>query len=215
MCFKVEQIKRSKKLNVPLGVNENGEQDFLDFNKVANILVFGKTGSGKSTFLHKIIKHLKENYSKKEISLYLIDLKQTEFLNYKENVFFDLEKTKTYFTELVNKINTKCEKKEILTIIIVDECCDLLCDKEAFYLLKTIAKNGIKINAHLILSTQMISEKVLEPSLKENFNTRICFSVANKKDSFLTIGKAGAEKLKTGEFLFKSEILSNVKKLKV
>ena len=65
-------MKVKKELNIPLGINENGEQEFLDLNKAGHVLVAGKTGSGKSTFLHKIIKHLTENYSKDEVMLFLI-----------------------------------------------------------------------------------------------------------------------------------------------
>lgn len=37
-------------LIIPLGINENGEQEFLDLNKARNVLVAIKTGSGKSAF---------------------------------------------------------------------------------------------------------------------------------------------------------------------
>ena len=55
MCLKIDQMKVKKELNIPLGINENGEQEFLDLNKAGHVLVAGKTGGGKSTFLHKVI----------------------------------------------------------------------------------------------------------------------------------------------------------------
>ncbi len=60
-----------KNLIVPLGINEQGEKEFLDLNKARNVLVAGKTGSGKSAFLHKAIKYLIENYSNKDVRLFL------------------------------------------------------------------------------------------------------------------------------------------------
>ena len=114
MCLKIDQMKVKKELNIPLGVNENGEQGFLDLNKARNVLIAGKTGSGKSTFLHKAIKHLTKNYSKDEVRLFLIDLKQTEFIRYKDCVIYDLEQAKGVLNDLVNKIKAEVEKKKYL-----------------------------------------------------------------------------------------------------
>ena len=215
MCLKIDQMKVKKELNILLGVNENGEQEFLDLDKARNVLLAGKTGSGKSTFLHKSIKHLTENYSEEKVRLFLIDLKQTEFLRYKNNVIYDLEQAKSVLNDLVNKIKTEARKEEIPTIIIVDECCELLFDCETLSLLKAIVAKGRAINAHLILSSQMFAPDVLASELKANLQTRVCFSVADIDDSCLIIHEEGAEKLKTGEFLYKSPISPQIKKIKV
>jgi S-DNA-T family DNA segregation ATPase FtsK/SpoIIIE len=214
MCLKIDQMKVKIELNIPLGVNENGEQEFLDLNKARHVLIAGKTGSGKSIFLHKIIKHLTENYSKDEVRLFLIDLKQTAFLRYKDYVIYDLEQAKSVLNDLVNKIKAEVEKEEIPTIIIVDECCELLFDCETLSLLKTIAAKGRAVNAHLILSTQMFAPDVLVQELKANLQTRVCFPVADIDDSFLIVHEEGAEKLKTGEFLYKSPNSDKGRKLK-
>jgi DNA segregation ATPase FtsK/SpoIIIE-like protein len=60
----------------------------------------------------------------------------------------------------------------------------------------------------------MISPDVLEPVLKVNLQTRICFPVAERVDSLHIVHKVGAEKLKTGEFLYTSPISDKVRKLK-
>ena len=203
-----------KNLIVPLGINEQGEQEFLGLDKARHVLVAGKTGSGKSTFLHKVIKHLAENYSNKDVRLFLIDLKQTEFTEYKENVICDLEQAKGVLNDLVNKINEEVVKEETPTIIIVDECCELLFDCETLSFLKTIAAKGRAIDAHLILSTQTFAPDVLVPELKANLQTRVCFQVADSEDSLYVIHSEGAENLKAGEFLYKSPISTQIKKLK-
>jgi DNA segregation ATPase FtsK/SpoIIIE-like protein len=61
----------------------------------------------------------------------------------------------------------------------------------------------------------MFAPDVLVPELKPNLQTRICFPVADIDDSFLIVHEEGAEKLKTGEFLYKSPISPQVKKIKV
>lgn len=215
MCLKIDQMNVKKELNIPLGINEKGEKEFIDLYKTRHILVAGKTGSGKSVFLHKAIKYLTENYTKNEVRLFLIDLKQTAFLRYKDYVIYDLEKAKSVLNDLVNKINAEVEKEEIPTIIIIDECCELLFDCETLSLLKTIAAKGRAVNAHLILSTQMFAPDVLVPELKANLQTRVCFPVADIDDSCLIVHEEGAEKLKAGEFLYKSPMSPQIKKIKV
>jgi DNA segregation ATPase FtsK/SpoIIIE-like protein len=45
--------------------------------------------------------------------------------------------------------------------------------------------------------------------------TRICFQVASTKDSLLVVHEEGAEKLKVGEFLYKSPTSTQIKRIKV
>jgi DNA segregation ATPase FtsK/SpoIIIE-like protein len=130
-------------------------------------------------------------------------------------VIYDLEQAKSVLNDLVNKINAEVEKEEIPTIIIVDECCDLLLDCETLSLLKRIAAKGRAVNAHLILSTQMFAPDVLVPELKANLQTRVCFPVADIDDSFLIVHEEGAEKLKTGEFLYCSPYSDGIKRYTV
>jgi DNA segregation ATPase FtsK/SpoIIIE-like protein len=61
----------------------------------------------------------------------------------------------------------------------------------------------------------MFAPDVLVPELKANLQTRICFPVADIEDSLLIVHEEGAKKLKTGEFLYKSPISPQVKKIKV
>ena len=59
----------------------------------------------------------------------------------------------------------------------------------------------------------MFAPDVLLPELKANLQTRVCFPVADIDDSFLIIHEEGAEKLKTCEFLYKSPITPQIKKI--
>ena len=66
----------------------------LDIKKCKNILVAGRTGSGKSIFLHKVINGL-INQPKENLRLFLIDLKDTEFSIYNnaKNLYKKVEKS--------------------------------------------------------------------------------------------------------------------------
>ena len=240
MCLKIDQMKAKKELNIPLGINENGEQDFLDLDKARHVLVAGRTGSGKSTFLHKAIKHLTKNYSKDEVRLFLIDFKQTEFNKYQNlsqikpwavkdygDIVFglywiveEIESRKKEFEKEnvfnIEKFNQKTGKGLPYIVVIVDEVADLISpNTECGYLLQWIASYGYGVGVYLIISTQAFAPDVLVPELKANLQTRICFPVSDIDDSFLIIHEEGAEKLSVGEFLYKSPEHTKIKKYKM
>lgn len=79
----------SKQFSVPIGKNENGDIQYLEFgDPVAqgtshHALVTGSLGSGKSTLLHTIIMSAISTYNPDEVNLYLLDFKSgTEFQVY-------------------------------------------------------------------------------------------------------------------------------------
>lgn len=79
----------SELLSVPIGTDENGNVQFLEFgDPISNgtshhALVTGSLGSGKSTLLHTIIMSAITTYSPDELNLYLLDFKSgTEFQIY-------------------------------------------------------------------------------------------------------------------------------------
>ena len=61
----------------------------------------------------------------------------------------------------------------------------------------------------------MFAPDVLVPELKANLQTRVCFPVADIDDSLSVLHKTGAEKLKTGEFLYCSPQSEEIKRYKV
>lgn len=79
----------SSYFSVPIGKDENGEVQYLQFGDPISkgtshhALVTGSLGSGKSTLLHTIIMSTLASYSPEEVNLYLLDFKSgTEFQIY-------------------------------------------------------------------------------------------------------------------------------------
>ena len=82
----------TKKLSIPIGKNEDGNVQCVEFGDVVgngtshHALVFGSLGSGKSTLLHTIIMSAITKYGPDELNLYLMDFKSgTEFKVYANN----------------------------------------------------------------------------------------------------------------------------------
>ena len=99
-------------------------------------------------------------------------------------------------------------------VIIIDEMADLLLDKrETGRLLLQLAEQGYGVGIHLIVATQMVAPDVLFATLKNSFQTKICFRVACQEDSQFVIEKAGAEKLSKGNFVYKGQTGQSVQKI--
>ena len=211
----------------------------LNIPNARNILVAGRTGSGKSVFLHKVINGL-INEPKENLRLFLIDLKDTEFSIYynSKNLYkkvatdwgsaifplYDIldeigereEKFLKLKVKNIDKYNELVSSKEKLPhiVIIIDEALEFLRENtEGGHVLKWLACNSTSLGVHLIISTQRAN--MVFPELKANLQTRVCFRVADKQDSMNVIHDKGAESLETGEFLYCSPKETNIVKHKV
>ena len=239
MCLNAKQMKK-RELNIPLGIDENGENGFLDLISARHVLVAGKTGSGKSVYLHKAINVLKEQ-DKNDVRLFLVDLKGTEFARYDNasNIYkkvatdwasaifglYDildevgdrLEKLEKNSVCNLEDYNALClEKKLPHIVIIIDEAVELLNEKgEGGLVLRWLVERSNSAGVHLILATQMLAEQMLFPKLKVNLQTRLCFKVFDEVSSLRVLHKEGAEKLNVGEFLYRNPYSDEIKKYKV
>lgn len=67
---------KAKELNVPIGVDINGEIQYIDIQKAPHILVAGTTGSGKTETLRAILNSIEGN-----ANVWIADPKGNEFLD--------------------------------------------------------------------------------------------------------------------------------------
>ena len=240
MCLKIKQMKK-RELNIPLGIDENGEECFLDLISARHVLVAGKTGSGKSVYLHKVINALKEQ-DRKDVRLFLVDLKGTEFVRYDNinNIYkkvatdwasaifglYDIldevedrhdkfEKNSVFYLDDYNSLGV--EEKLPHIVIVIDEAAAGLLNEtgEGGLVLRWLAERSNNAGVHIILATQMLAEEVLFPNLKVNLQTRLCFKVFDEVSSLRVLHQEGAEKLNVGEFLYRNPYSDEIKKYKV
>lgn len=80
---KVEIAPDLPALSIPLGVNAEGDQQFVDLDDVVHLLIAGATGGGKTTLQHVALTTLINRNTTDDLELWLIDLKQTEFSLYR------------------------------------------------------------------------------------------------------------------------------------
>ena len=90
-------------------------------------------------------------------------------------------------------------------VVVIDEFSDLLMDtfsgcpivcKDRFEAaIRRIASSGVYCGVHLIMATSRPYSKLLSPSLKSNFQSRLCFRVSCEKDSRTILDESGAQNL--------------------
>lgn len=95
-------------LRIPLGWQESGEVAYLDYAEYAHAFLAGRTGSGKSVFLHNVISKACERFSPSELEICLVDYKKSEFGIYRDEkycfpniTFIGLDNTRSFVDALM------------------------------------------------------------------------------------------------------------------
>ncbi len=218
------------KLLIPLGIDNGGNTNYYDLSKCNNVLIGGRTGSGKSVFLNSIICSVLMRSKPNEVQLLLIDTKELEFPFYNgiphlmspsiaypkkasiglQRVVKEMERRYemlSYYSnvkniEEYNKINNI---KMPYILVIIDELSDLMliCQNEIEDSFRWITEKGKDVGIHLIVSTQKPSPRLIDILNSKNDLTRISF-MATPTDLNTTIGMKVKEKPSIkGEMLFR------------
>lgn len=226
-----EELENKEKdgLTASIGKDTDNNEISIDLTEAPHLLIAGSTGAGKSCLLNDIILSLLKKYDENYMNLILVDIKQVEFTQYKEqkqlaiptitDVNNAIDILNKMLVIMANRYKVLSEKnyknikeyneKEIeklnYYIIIIDELADLFAqnpDIEA--ILQRLLQLGRAAGIHLILATQRPDVQTISGTLKVNIPTRIALTVTNAHDSRTILNESGAEKLTgKGDFLLK------------
>lgn len=218
-----------KRLDIKIGKTKTGKIVEKNLDKSANILISGEKGSGKSNFLHNVIKNLTSQFkSPKELKFILVNSKKEEFEVYKKSpylafpiirnyedvmnsinwLFYENERRFNIFGE-ANKSNiyvyNKTAKEKLPYIVyIVDDITAFkrINKKEYESKLKGILWLGRTSGIFTIVATSSLYAKYLSGLIRVNFFERIVFKTKSAFESRNMICVNGAEKLKKPEEMF-------------
>ena len=204
------------------GTSPQGEPVIVDFCAAPHILAAGTTGSGKSVFIHSMLRQLIQKYLASELKMVLIDPKGTELEFYKhakntmgdvrtdaeqaskalDEVIEIMDKRNALFTSRgcrdIKRFNSKFPNEKMpLILVVIDEFADLILTDEFDFELKVkrIAAKARSAGIHLFLATQRPDAKVITGGIRGNFNYTICLRVPRAIESRIVIGEAGGERL--------------------
>jgi S-DNA-T family DNA segregation ATPase FtsK/SpoIIIE len=201
--------------NINIGVDVMGNNISMDVREMPHALVAGSSGSGKSVFLHSVIRQL----LKTDAELCLFDPKKVEFEQYKGKVHKYLSNHNEIAASLDSLVEEMEARYDILKkakvrsiadmpsmkfkIVIIDEYAMLTMKAQTEHNIQLLAQTGRACGIHLIIATQRASAKIISGDTKVNFPTKIVFRMAKSIDSRIMLDEEGAEKLLgKGDMLF-------------
>ena len=215
---------RQFRLPVCIGLDERGEPMLADLATAVHSFVAGKTGSGKSVFVHSLLHSLLQLNSKEQVEVVILDPKKTEYQTFLQNypdyiregrIITDSSEMDEILYELTGEVERRNEllqlegKRNIAElpegvvlpryiVAVVDEVANLLSkNKKVEDLLCQLAEKARSAGIFLLLSTQTPNSESFSQRLRANIPTRIAFSVVNARASEIVLGESGlgAEKL--------------------
>ncbi|WP_190322873.1 FtsK/SpoIIIE domain-containing protein [Helicobacter pylori] len=192
------------KVSVPVGWDINHKEVCFEIgNEQNHTLICGRSGSGKSNFLHVLIQNLAFYYDPDEVQLFLLDYKEgVEFNAYTDPILEHARLVSvassvpygiTFLKWLCDEIKKRAElfkqfkvkdlsdyrkhEKMPRLIVVIDEFQVLFSDSSTKERVKryltTILKKGRSYGVHLILATQTMRGGEIDSSIKAQIANRI------------------------------------------
>lgn len=192
----------SKKLTVPLGIDESNEKYYIDMESVSALLICGTTGSGKSIFLDNLIVTLLLKNNPDELRFMFFDPKLIELGEYDGISHLMVDTDKEYDTDKLNFIlkllkdrkrllnstsilehNKNNENKLSQIFIIVDESIDVMKYDNINKIINEIIDNGVSLGIHLILATNSYIKNDFSSRMINRFPYIISYDLTDKKQA--------------------------------
>lgn len=215
-------------LGIYIGKDEYGKNLVVELDALKHLLIGGKSGSGKSVLLHKILSMLLTNNSPAVLKLILIDSKHVELGVYDKvphlltPVISDPKKTVYALKWTVKEITRRFDSLKESNcrsiseykgpesmpriVIVIDEFSDQMSvyPKETEPIVSKIAQIGHLVGVHILLSTSRPSTKVFTKSITDNIDARVVLQTRSAQESKIVMGIPDATQLKgSGDMLFR------------
>ena len=211
-------------LPLVLGVDSNNNPVYADLAQMPHLLVIGRTGSGKTTFLQSVIMSLLHKFKPTECKLLIIDPQGVNFPVWNNSphlirpVVTEQDTAEKSLEWIVNEIGNRQHKDTMpYIVVVIDEIADLLIiNKDAtISCVQKICQKGKAVGIHLVVATQRIRDLHEDDDVAAmfaNLPTRATFQLRTADDSELVLGETGAEKLSAhGEMLYSESGKQSVK----
>ena len=192
----------TKKLTVPLGIDNNNEKYYIDMEKVSALLICGTTGSGKSIFLDNLIITLLLKNNPDELRFMFFDPKLVELGEYDGIPHLMVDTDKEYDIDKLNfTLKLLKDRKKLLNgksildhnknnenklsqiFIIIDESIDIMKYENINKIINEIINNGVSLGIHLVLATNSYIQTQFSSKMINKFPYIISYDLTDKNQS--------------------------------
>ena len=218
-----------RQIPLALGVGADGAPVYIDLKKKQNLLIAGRTGTGKSVFMQSIVMSLVYRFAPDECKLMIIDTKGFDFgswddiphlitpvitdaeasINALKWVLREIDRRYDLFesaaAQTIEVYNKTATTRMPYIVVIVDEIADLMLTSkhDTEVCVQRIAQKARAAGIHLIVATQRHEANTITGVIKARFPNRISLRARDKVESMMILGQAGAENLlPCGDMLF-------------
>ena len=209
----------------PFGVDPEGREVWADLAQTGHLLIGGKPGAGKSTFVNAgLVSLLRRHPDPATLAFVMIDPKTVELWPYAglDHLAFPVATTpedaaeavtwlvgevarrealfKTAGVKRLADYNRKAGEPLPLVVAVVDEVTDLVVTwggpkSPPFGELVRVSSKGRAFGVVLLLATQNPKADILDTAVRENSGVRVGLKVDTLTQSKSILGQAGAELL--------------------
>jgi hypothetical protein len=189
---------------IPLGVETGGTDFWIGHRQLPHLLVAGKSGSGKTSFLRSIIMSLALKNTPGEMGMVLCDGKGTEFHEFENlpHLLYGIASAQEDIEQNIQEAADEMRERQgggdasKLIVIFIDEADAVLAHggKEFKQNVIDISRLGRTLGFFLVLASQRPDKNTITGAIQANFS-RVGLLVADKAESIRAIGIPGAEKL--------------------
>lgn len=183
---------------------------FSEVNEETNILIGGSTGSGKSVFEDGMIYNLVNEFTPRDVEIYLIDPKIVQLRKWatmphvkgyadtsdKAKTVLDIVKMRMMqrYEEMAYEGSDSYDGSAIY--VFIDELADLILEDKAIVAkMQKLLQLCRAANIHMVCCSQSVSRVTVPAVLQVNFTARVGLRTADAIDSRQIIKQAGCEQL--------------------
>jgi len=223
--FNSKEFNRKNQFNVILGKDVIGKPIVIDLLLLPNMLIAGRSFSGKSIFIDSLISSLMIENNPNDLQFVLVDKRMVEYSIYRDSphllspimtadyeivsaiswLLREAEDRQKLFSKVgvrtFNEYNSIAEFNERIPfiVLIISELFDLVSEnpnKEKVEMLTTRLMGLARVSGiQVFISTQHSSPEVITTRLKANISSRIVFATSSSDESIAIIDQPGAERL--------------------